>query len=96
MRGLAALYVVFHHPRAGLAIGLLPHFVLPADANLDWACPWYTAALELRAILGIPVAIGLAFAFHLLFERPFLAKKNESASIKRSLAQQGSPSVGSS
>lgn len=203
----------------GLAIGLLPHFVLPADVNLDWACPWYTAlfaagmimaslfccgrittanvpiwiillvlsltvyvvlkvfvqgesfawardlcagavaisliawfaahcaeskrrpffvrvlespicvtlgafsyslylthcavlrcvldlaqrlrlspdaALELRAIVGIPVAIGLAFAFHLLFERPFLAKKNESASIKRSLSQQGSLSVGSS
>jgi peptidoglycan/LPS O-acetylase OafA/YrhL len=203
----------------GLAIGLLPHFLLPSDVNLDWACPWYTAlfaagmivaslfscgrirtanipfwitllvfsvttyvvlkvfvhgesfawardlfagavaisliawfaaycaeskhrpffvralespicvtlgafsyslylthcavlkcildlaqqlhlspdaTLELRAIVGIPVAIGLAFAFHLLFERPFLAKKNQSASAKRSLAQQGSLSVGSS
>jgi peptidoglycan/LPS O-acetylase OafA/YrhL len=33
--GIAALLA------AGFIIGLMPHYLLPAAANFDWACPWY-------------------------------------------------------
>ena len=26
---------------AGFGVGLLPHYLLPAASNFDWACPWY-------------------------------------------------------
>ncbi len=49
---------------AGFAAGLLPHYLLPPSANLDWACPWYLG-------LFATGMAGAAFAFSQpsMFER---------------------------
>lgn len=34
----------------GFALGLLPHFLLPAAQNYDWTCPWFLAIFSLSFI----------------------------------------------
>jgi peptidoglycan/LPS O-acetylase OafA/YrhL len=34
---------------AGVALGLAPHFLLPANANFDWTYPWYIGLFALGA-----------------------------------------------
>lgn len=39
-----------------IVLGLLPHFLLPAENNLDWACPWFLGLFAL-GMLGAQLSL---------------------------------------
>ena len=53
---------------AAFAVGLAPHFGLPAGRNLDWACPWYLGLFAL-GMMGALISAGRSPRLRLVFER---------------------------
>ena len=53
---------------AAFAVGLAPHFGLPAGRNLDWACPWYLGLFTL-GMAGAVLSAGRSDRLRRVFER---------------------------